>query len=157
MRIRVSREQAKRLWFARQGLSTPRRTKITRGAFVRHLEQSGGLQLDSVNVLDRAHYLTLWSRFGAYERAEELLDFRYRLEIYLPQAKRVYGYYVMPILYNGSLVGRLDPKLHRDRGELEIRSIHYEPGFRETRSFRRALRETLEDLADFTGASSLVW
>ena len=57
------------LWFHRQGLATPRGGKLTRKSFLDHLERTGGLQLDSVNVVDRAHYVTLWSRFGAYRRA----------------------------------------------------------------------------------------
>ena len=47
----------------------------------------------------------LWQR----DRAEDLLGFRYRIEIYVPRPKRRFGYYVMPILHEGRLVGRLDP------------------------------------------------
>ncbi|MFO7585659.1 MAG: crosslink repair DNA glycosylase YcaQ family protein, partial [Anaerolineales bacterium] len=59
----------------------------------------------------------LWQR----DRAEELLGFRYRIEIYTPAAKRTHGYYCMPILHNGAVVGVVDPKLHRDRASLEGR------------------------------------
>jgi uncharacterized protein len=65
---RVPLDHLLRLWFHRQGLTRPLGRKLTRAAFVQHLERTGGLQLDSVNVVDRAHYLTLWSRFGAYDR-----------------------------------------------------------------------------------------
>ncbi len=379
---RVSLDAVRRLWFQRQGLTRPRSRTLTREAFVEHLEQTGGLQLDSINVLQRAHYLTLWSRFGAYDpglpdrwtyedrvafehwghaacvlpmsrlplsrrgmrrfaptgkwwaertpslaacrrvlrrlreegplesadfgrhpegaqawwgwkedkealerywrrgvvaissrrsfrrvydlaervypdgptattaryedgwlqtglqgngmasvrhldgyftaprltgeerrrviaralrrreavevevegrsetylarpedlegieslptprgttllspfdsllwqrrRAEELLDFTYRVEIYVPKVKRVYGYYSMPILHDGRLVGRLDPKLHRDRGVLEIKSIHLEPGAPDGRELRAGLDETLEDLARFLGATDIL-
>ncbi len=90
----------------------------------------------------------LWQR----GRAEELLDFRYRVEIYVPPPKRTFGYYVMPILHDGRLVGRLDPKLHRDRACLEIKSLHLEPDFRRTRRFDAALEASLHDLATFVGA-----
>lgn len=93
----------------------------------------------------------LWQR----KRAEQLLNFRYRVEIYIPEKKREFGYYVMPILHDGSLVGRLDPKFHRDRGCLEIKSLHYEPQFRPTKQFKRALVEKLEGLAEFLGAEKL--
>jgi uncharacterized protein YcaQ len=93
----------------------------------------------------------LWRR----ERAEELLDFRYRIEIYVPPAKREYGYYVLPILHEGRLVGRLDPKLHRDRGLLEIKSLHLEEGFDGGSGFVTGLRESLASLAEFTGADDL--
>jgi uncharacterized protein YcaQ len=93
----------------------------------------------------------LWQR----ERAEDLLGFRYRIEIYVPPKKRRYGYYVLPILHEGRLVGRLDPKLHRDRGELEIRSLHLEPGFERGADFDAALAKVLTDLAAFLGATSI--
>ncbi len=93
----------------------------------------------------------LWQRL----RAEQLLDFRYRVEIYVPAKKREFGYYVLPILYNGQFVGRLDPKLHRETGELEIRSVHWEPHFRPSRAFRRQLDGKLNELASFVGASAV--
>ena len=73
----------------------------------------------------------------------------------MPPKKRRYGYYVMPILHDGRLVGRLDPKLHRDRGELEIKAIFLEPGFRRDRRFERGLGEALRSLGDFLGAERL--
>ncbi len=93
----------------------------------------------------------LWQR----SRAEDLLDFVYRIEIYVPPAKRRYGYYVLPILHDGRLVGRLDPKLHRDRQRLEIRAIHLEPGFRRGAGFDSALAAALHDLARFAGATRI--
>ena len=57
------------LFLERQHLARPRAHRLTLRRLVRFVEDAGGLQLDSINVLDRAHYLTLWSRFGPYERA----------------------------------------------------------------------------------------
>ena len=377
--IRISRDQTLRLWFLRQGLSQPRRRKLTRAAFVEHLERTGGLQLDSVNVLERAHYLTLWSRFGVFDRAavdrwvyqqrvayeywgheacvlpasrlplsrrgmrrfsqgswwqkrvpspaafrkvlgrlraegplqsadfsdsqtigdwwgwkedkqvlellwhrgrvavshrqhfrryydlaervypqgpaaslaeyedgwllvglagngvatarhlenyftaprlkadrrraviarnlrkgrivevqlaglrepcwalpeqleqlarlprprgttllspfdsllwqrrraQELLDFHYRVELYVPPPKRTYGYYVMPILHHGALVGRLDPKLHRDRGTLQIKAIYLEPGQARDSELEAGLADALEELGRFVDAKKI--
>jgi uncharacterized protein YcaQ len=93
----------------------------------------------------------LWQR----KRAEDLLGFRYRAEIYVPPEKRQFGYYVMPILHDGRLVGRLDPKLHRDRRELEIRSIRLEPGVRRDRRLTRELGQAIGDLAGFLGADEV--
>jgi uncharacterized protein YcaQ len=93
----------------------------------------------------------LWQR----KRAEELLDFKYSIEIYVPAAKRKYGYYVLPILHEGRLVGRLDPKLDRDRNTLEIRALHFEPVFEPTAEFIAALEETIADLAEFVDASEI--
>ena len=91
----------------------------------------------------------LWQR----KRASELLDFHYTVEIYVPAPKRKYGYYVLPILHDGRLVGRLDPKLHRDRATLEIRSLYLEPGFRPTARFEAELHHAVEDLAAFLDAA----
>jgi uncharacterized protein YcaQ len=93
----------------------------------------------------------LWQR----ARAEELLGFEYRVEIYVPPAKRRYGYYCLPILHDGRLVGRLDPKLHRDRGVLEIRSLHLEPGFDGGERFTTGMRSALESLRTFVGARAV--
>ena len=93
----------------------------------------------------------LWER----RRAEELLDFTYRVEIYVPRDERIYGYYAMPILHHGRLVGRLDPKLHRDRGVLEIKSLHLEPSVVLDGDLGRGIDEALEDLATFVGAGEI--
>lgn len=81
-------------------------------------------------------------------RLRQLFDFEYTIEIYTPAAKRRYGYYSMPILRGERMVGRLDPRLDRKRGVLEIRSLHLEPGERFTADVRRAV----EALARYAGA-----
>lgn len=67
----------------------------------------------------------VWDR----ERASTLFDFDYRLECYTPEAKRVYGYFVLPILCQGELIGRLDAKAHRAEGVFEVKALHAQPGF----------------------------
>src|SRR3989475_9474078 len=57
------------LFLERQHLARPRAAALTAGRLARFVEDVGGLQLDSINVLERAHYLTVWSRFGPYDRA----------------------------------------------------------------------------------------
>src|SRR6266568_6360852 len=57
------------LFLQRQHLTAPRSVGLTAPRLGRFVEDVGGVQMDSINVLDRAHYLTLWSRFGAYDRA----------------------------------------------------------------------------------------
>jgi len=68
----------------------------------------------------------VWDR----RRALELFGFDYRLECYTPAQKRRYGYFTLPILRRGVLVGRIDAKAHRKAGEFELRSVHLEPGVR---------------------------
>jgi uncharacterized protein YcaQ len=68
------------LFLERQHLRLPRARRLTPRRLVGFVEDAGGLQLDSINVLDRAHYLTLWSRFGPYDRARlDRLVYRRRL------------------------------------------------------------------------------
>lgn len=65
----------------------------------------------------------VWDR----SRASQLFDFDYRLECYTPEPKRLYGYFTLPILYRGALVGRLDAKAHRKDKIFEVKVIHFEP------------------------------
>jgi uncharacterized protein YcaQ len=90
-------------------------------------------------------------------RAERLFDFHYRFEAFTPKTLRRHGYYVMPILEGEQLIGRLDPKLHRDRGEMEIRFIEFQPGVKLRRQRRAMLDEAVERLAKFVGAERVRW
>jgi hypothetical protein len=67
----------------------------------------------------------LWHR----ERSRRLFGFDYRIEVYTPGHRRVHGYYTLPILHDGQLIGRLDPKTHREDRRLEVRSLHFERWF----------------------------
>jgi uncharacterized protein YcaQ len=88
-------------------------------------------------------------------RALRRFGFDYRFEAFVPEPKRQYGYFVLPILEGDRLVGRLDPKLHRDRGLLEIKGLWWEPGIRPTKARKRGLAEALERLAAFVGAEDI--
>jgi hypothetical protein len=81
--------------------------------------------------------------------------FDYRFEAFTPAPKRLYGYYVLPILEGERLVGRLDPKLHRDKGILEVRGLWWEKGIRPTKARKKGLMDSLERLAIFTGADCI--
>jgi uncharacterized protein YcaQ len=80
----------------------------------------------------RPRYTTLLSPFDPIvwdrARASALFGFDYRIECYTPAEKRRYGYFTLPILHNGALVGRLDPKAHRREGLFEVKVLHLEPG-----------------------------
>jgi uncharacterized protein YcaQ len=84
------------------------------------------------------------------ERAEALFGFRYRLEMYVPKAKREYGYYVLPILRGDRLIGRIEPVFDRKTRVLRVNGVWWEPGVKPA-SLDRPLRE----LARFLGAEEV--
>jgi hypothetical protein len=65
----------------------------------------------------------LWYR----DRVSRLFGFDYRIEVYTPGPKRVHGYYTLPVLHDGQLIGRIDAKAHRGDRRLEVRHVHLEP------------------------------
>ena len=82
------------------------------------------------------------------QRNRELFGFDYTWEVYVPEAKRKWGYYVLPILGDGRLIGRLHPKLDRKSGTLFVKSLTYEQPADEAR-FGAAVQARLEDYASF--------
>jgi uncharacterized protein len=103
---------------------------------------SGGLR-SSVTTLLSPFDPVVWDR----ARALELFDFEYKIEVYTPAARRRYGYYSLPILHNGALVGRLDAKAHRKQGTFEIKAIHLEPDTPINNDLVSGLASALRDCA----------
>ena len=60
------------------------------------------------------------------KRLKALFQYEYQIECYVPAAKRKYGYFCLPLLYRDEFIGRMDSKVHRKTGHLEIRSLHFE-------------------------------
>jgi uncharacterized protein len=90
-------------------------------------------------IRDRARCLR---RFG----------FDYRFEAFTPAARRAYGYYVMPLLEGERIVGRVDLKLHRDCGLLEVKGLWWDPGVNASSARKRKLVAALDNLAVFLDA-----
>ncbi|UHS55819.1 winged helix-turn-helix domain-containing protein [Agrobacterium vaccinii] len=88
-------------------------------------------------------------------RTERLFGFFYRIEVFVPEPKRQYGYYVFPLLEGDRLVGRIDMKAERKGGTLDVRRLWLEKGVRASSVRLAKLDAELSRLAKFTGVESV--
>jgi hypothetical protein len=97
----------------------------------------------------------LWDR----RLLRALFDFDYIWEVYTPEAKRKHGYYVLPILFGDRLVGRIEPRLVKGSGALEIVAIWFEKGFAPLAEpgFVAGFAAALGAYATFVGAQKITW
>ncbi len=91
------------------------------------------------------------------KRAEFLFGFFYRIEIYVPEDKRQYGYYVFPVLEGDRIIGRLDVKAFRGNSDLRITGFWPEAGIRMGAGRLARLQAEMERLARFAGCASVSW
>lgn len=105
----------------------------------------------------RTTFLNPWDNFWwAQERDEVLWGFQHLIELYVPQPKRRYGYYLMPILHQDRLVGRLDPKLDRKTGTLRLKALYLEPEIAPSEELVAEVAVALRDFLKFHQAQNLV-
>ena len=91
------------------------------------------------------------------KRLQWLLGFDYRIEIFVPAAKRTYGYYVFPLLEGERMVGRIDMKAERGRDRLLIQGLWLEPGVKLGPGRHRRLEAELERQRRFAGLSAVAY
>jgi uncharacterized protein len=90
-------------------------------------------------------------------RLTRLFGFDYRIEIFVPAAKRQWGYYVYPLLEGDRFVGRIEVKSDREKGELSVHALWPEPGVKWTQARQAKLEAELGRLARFVGVEDVVW
>jgi uncharacterized protein YcaQ len=115
--------------------------KLVRGRLVAHPDAIDG------PIGDRITFLSPFDRL-VHDRArtQAIWDFFYRLEMYVPKAKREYGYYVLPVLRGDSLIGRIEPVHDRKAGVLRVQAVWWQKGVSPV-----SLAPPLESLATFLG------
>jgi uncharacterized protein YcaQ len=116
--------------------------RLDKGRWLAHPEAVDG------TIGKRVTFLSPFDRLvHNRNRAEALWSFYYRLEMYVPKAKREYGYYVLPILRGDRVIGRIEPLHDRKSGELRVLGVWWEDGVRPV-----SLQAPLRNLARFLGA-----
>lgn len=91
------------------------------------------------------------------DRTEQLFDFYFRIEIYVPKKERQYGYYVLPILHQDRLIGRIDADMNRSANTLHFHNVYAENGAPFDRLTAQAIGKAASDLAQFLGAEKVEW
>ncbi len=89
------------------------------------------------------------------KRLKSLFEFDYLIECYVPDKKRKYGYFCLPLLYGDKLIGRLDAKADRKKKTLIIQSMNFEPTFKPTSLFKSVMQSELKKFSRFNGCELL--
>jgi uncharacterized protein len=124
--------------------------KLEKGRLLAHPEATDG------PVGSRVTFLSPFDRLVKdRDRAEALWDFFYRLEMYVPKAKREYGYYVLPILRGDRMIGRIEPIFDRKTKSLLVNGVFAEPGA--PKSAGRGVATAVKRLGKWLGADDVVY
>ncbi len=144
----LPQREAKRLYDERRFRALG--IRLERGRLVRHPEAVDG------PVGNRVTFLSPFDRLvHDRDRAEALWDFFYRLEMYVPKAKREYGYYVLPILRGDKLIGRIEPVFDRKSRVLRVNGVFAEPGA--PASAGEGIARAVRRLAKWLGAEEIAY
>lgn len=89
-------------------------------------------------------------------RLKSIFGFDYTIECYVPEKKRVYGYFCLPVLAGDKFVARIDCKADRENETLIVKQAHFETGFRTTQKFNAAYNKALKEFANFNGCAEII-
>ncbi len=146
----------------KEGVLVPVEVRLESGDIQPYLVHHDSLDLlkqaaDSEIQAKRTTFLSpLDNLWWAAKRDEQLWGFRQRLEAYTPAAKRVWGYFCLPILHKERLVGRLDPKMERKAGVLRLKAIYLEDGVEPDEQLVYDVAVAMRDFMQFHKAKGLV-
>ena len=133
--------------------------EVKGGPFFVHKDNETLLEAALANQLTATH-TSILSPFDPLisdrARTKDLFDFEYSIECYTPAPKRKYGYFILPILHRGRLIGRLDAKAWRKEGRLQVISLFLEPGISINAGLIKALAKTLRAYASWQGLDRVV-
>lgn len=106
---------------------------------------------DTVHILSPFDNLVIQRK-----RLKTLFDFDYQIECYVPEPKRKFGYFCLPVLYRDQFIARFDPKADRKTGVFQIKKLWFEPDFVPEEDFYHKFSEKLSQLASFCGCNEVV-
>lgn len=148
-------------WLQRQPSETviPVRVESVDGSPTRQLYARGDLESVCATLPDPINRLRVLSPFDPLirdrKRLMKIFGFDYRIEVFVPAAKRKYGYYVFPLLEGDRMVGRIDMKADRPSGTLNITNLWLEPGVKATKGRMSALESELDRLRRFANLEKI--
>jgi len=141
-----------------------------------HLLKEDVIRKESIDGLKEAYFCLTETPLGSYEdfshpsrvyllspfdnavilrkRLLQLFDFDYTMECYVSPAKRKFGYWVLPVLYKGSFVGKMDVKADRKSGIFLVHALHLDKKLKTGKAFQTALEKELTAFAAFHSCSS---
>ncbi|MEO8394297.1 MAG: crosslink repair DNA glycosylase YcaQ family protein, partial [Chloroflexota bacterium] len=138
-----------------EGRIVPVKIEGMSGAYYVHADDLA--LLDRIEAGEWSPRTTLLSPFDNLicdrKRTEALWDFYFRIEIYVPADKRQFGYYVLPILHDDRLIGRVDPSYDRKTKTLNIQHVYAEPDA--PAEAAPQIRAAIDSLATFLGAEQI--
>ncbi len=126
------------------------------GRLRRHFAWPGTLGAEAPEPSQRVRILSPFDPLlRDRKRAERLFGFHYRIEVFVPEPKRRYGYYVFPVLEGDQMIGRIDMKADRSAGVLNVRAFWPEAGARMGAGRRARLEAELERVARMAGCENV--
>ncbi|XOV77587.1 MAG: winged helix-turn-helix domain-containing protein [Aestuariibacter sp.] len=89
------------------------------------------------------------------DRLSALFEYNYQIECYVPEPKRQFGYFCLPLLFRNTFIGRMDCKAHRKNKHLEIKSLHLEEAVNNTEELANAFAEAMVDFCRFQNCETV--